>query len=157
MLAQRTDKVGRERFPFVRIAADFAAPYCFARCGGLCRLRFNRGLIIGIGGGRSVRQHIHIRYGSDKEGVASEIDRLFHRRADISVCARGDIVQAIGAAFTVGISGKFVNRASRLEAEMPEQCEVGLFAQNRNIEPAAFLYEFMRKIGFVDGDTDPVG
>lgn len=127
VLAKRAGEIGRELVAFVGIAADRAPPDRLAgRLPG--GLRLDGGLVVGVGRGSGVGQNLHVIDSSDEKSMASQIDTLPYRSADITVGAGRDVVETVFAALTVRKTGKFVCRASGLKAEALEQTEIRGFA-----------------------------
>ena len=158
MLAPRADEVGGQLFALVDIAADRAAPHRFAgRRGLFLGLRLDVCLIVGVGGGRRVREDVHVVYRGDEQRVAAEVDALLHAAADKGVGSRRDVVQPVFAAAAFAVVCKLVGVSARLKAEVTEDFKIRLLAQNRKIEFAALNDKIVREVVLVDGNADAVG
>ena len=148
MLAQRTDEIRGKFFPFVEITAYGTAPCSFSG-NRLCWFWLDCGLIIGVGCGRDIREHLHIFRSGNEQHVSTQVDGLFHGSADIGVGSGGKIVKTVIAAFAVGIIGKFVGIPSGLETEMSENIKISCFTENGKVKFLTFFYKFLCIICFV--------
>ena len=101
MLAQRAGKVRRKFLAFVNVAAYRTAPCGLPGRRLLLRLRFDVGLIVGIGSRGDVGKHFHVVHSRDKQHMAAQVDGLLHRGADVGVSPSCNVVEAVGTAPTV--------------------------------------------------------
>ena len=159
VLADRADEVGGQFLALVLIAADDAAPDGLALGSHAHRLgfRFDMFLIIGVGGRRHVRQRFHLHHLADEDGVGAHVHDLHHVGGDEGVGAPCDCQRAVGGPTAVGKIRELVHLASRLEPEVLEQSEVGLFADDGGRKVPGLLDHIVGKVFFIDRDGDAVG
>ena len=158
MLAERTDKIGRQRISFVFVTADGAAPHRLAAV-GRCRrrLRLDMGVIIGVGGGGRIVQHLHIGHRRDKHRVGVQLDHVGDPRRDKRIGALGHDGGAVVSTLPAVEVREFIGASSRLESKPLKQRKRRFFGQNRNGELTALLDHIVGEILLVDGDADTVG
>ena len=96
MLAERTDEVGRQRFSFVNVAADLAAPALFA---ALRRFGpgFDMSVIIGVGHCRLGRERPAVGHLCEEELVRAEVGYALHLAGQVCGGVRGQVKQPVFA------------------------------------------------------------
>ena len=157
MLAKGTDEIGGKLLPLVDITAHHAAPHRLSGGLGFFRLGLNVGLVVGVGGRRDLRQHLHILHRGNEEGVGTQVHDLVHRSADVAVAPGGDIMQAVGAALAAFVACKLIHIPPGLEAKVPEGIKAGLLAEDGDVELPAFPQQVVGVVGLVHCNADLVG
>lgn len=153
MLAPRANEVVGQGFALVLIATDSAAPH--GLLDGL-RTRLDVRLIVVVGSRSVVGKRFHLVDVDDKQRVSAKVDRLRNVSGDVRISAASHRQRTVCQATAVGEVGKFVDVASRLEAEMLKQLEVGFFADYRHGNHTRTPDKFVGKVCFVDRHTDAI-
>ena len=154
MLAQRADKAFGQGIALVNITADGADP---ALLFGSLGLGLDVGVVILIGAGGGVAQHLSVRYLGEEQGVAAQINALYHRGGHGHIGAAGEMIQAVLTPGLVGEVGELVHVAARLHAEVLEQGEVSLGGDAADGEAAGAENHVMGIIALGHGNGNADG
>ena len=159
VFAGGADEVGGEFVTFIFVAANLAAPDGFAtRAGGGClRFRFDVLMVVGIGCGGRIIQHIHIGDSGDKEAVGAQVDFLRDPAGDIGVGAFVDNHGTVGSALGGCEAGEFIHVFPGLEAEAFEQFKIGILTDYGGGKFLAGGNHIAGVVQFVDGNGYLIG
>lgn len=99
MLAQRTDKVSRQRLTLVNVAADGAAVALFLLGGSrFLRLWFDIALVVAVGYAWCVTDYFTVRHFRNEHGMGSKIDHVGDPAGKEGVCVAGQVKQTVAGA-----------------------------------------------------------
>lgn len=154
MLAERTDEVGRQRFSFVNVAADLAAPALFA---ALRRFGpgFDMSVIIGVGHCRLGRERPAVGHLCEEELVRAEVGYALHLAGQVCGGMRGQVKQPVFAP-RIFDDGQLAAVPPAAEAESLEYRKGRRLVEDGKVEDPAFFDHLRGEVGIVDGDCQPV-
>ena len=153
MFAQGAFDVVGEEIALVDVAAHRTHPAAFAVLGffgrGL-RLGFDVLLVVVVGRGGLVGQHLGVEHIGDEHRVRAEIDALVDTAGQITVGVLGDVEHMVhGTVFSLA-GGELVHLATRLEPEMLENEHWRFGGQHADVEHTGILDEVVRVVALVD-------
>lgn len=138
MFTKRTNEVLGQLITLILVTADDATPDGLA-FGGMAHgfgLRLDVFLVVIVGGGGHVGEHLHLGDRADEEDVRTEVHDLLHLDGEEGVGAARDGQRAVADTATVLEVGELIDLAPALESEVLEKLEVSDFAEDGGRESA---------------------